>query len=134
MRVHLFTALGALKIGMDILLKQEEVKLDEILGHVGLFKTKGVGQNIIAASLSVPVSIMETAEEGGAWGIALLASYMLNKADSETLEEYLSQKIFVAKAGETMSLDPKDVEGFEQFMKRYTKGLAIERAAIENLK
>ena len=133
MRVHLFTALGALKIGMDILLKQEELKLDEILGHVGLFKTKGVGQNIIAASLSVPVSIMETAE-GGARGIALLVSYMLNKADNETLEEYLSQKVFAAKAGETMSLDPKDVEGFEQFMKRYTKGLAIERAAIENLK
>jgi sugar (pentulose or hexulose) kinase len=130
MRVHLFTALGALKIGMDILLKQEEVKLDEILGHGGLFKTKGVGQSIMAAALNVPVSVMETAGEGGAWGIALLASYMINKADNEKLEEYLSHKVFAEKAGLTMSPDPKDVTGFEHFMKRYTKGLAIQRAAI----
>ncbi len=134
MRVHLFTALGALKIGMDILLKQEEVKLDEILGHGGLFKTIGVGQSLMAAALNVPVSVMETAGEGGAWGITLLASYMIHKAGDETLEEYLSQKVFAEKAGMTMSPDPKDVEGFEKFMKRYTKGLAIERAAIDNLK
>ncbi|WP_088106005.1 xylulokinase [Halalkalibacter urbisdiaboli] len=134
MRVHLFTALGALKIGMDILLKQEEVKLDEILGHGGLFKTKGVGQSIMAGALNVPVSVMETAGEGGAWGIALLASYMINKGDNETLEEYLNQNVFAGKEGDTMSPDPKDVEGFEQFMERYTKGLAIERAAIDNLK
>lgn len=133
MRVHLFTALGAMKMGMDILLIQEEVKLDEILGHGGLFKTKGVGQSIMAAALNVPVSVMDTAGEGGAWGIALLASYMINKADNETLEEYLSHKVFSEKAGMTMSPDSKDVEGFEQFMKRYTKGLAIERAAIDNL-
>jgi sugar (pentulose or hexulose) kinase len=133
MRVHLFTALGALKIGMDILLKQEEVKLDEILGHGGLFKTKGVGQSIMAAALNVPVSVMETAGEGGAWGIALLASYMINKTNDETLEEYLSNKVFAEKEGITVSPNPKDVEGFEQFMERYTKGLAIERAAIENL-
>lgn len=134
MRVHLFTALGALKIGMDILLKQEEVKLDEILGHGGLFKTKGVGQSIMSAALNVPVSVMDTAGEGGAWGIALLASYMISQADNETLEKYLSHKVFAEKAGMTMFPDPKDVEGFEQFMERYIKGLAIERAAIENLK
>jgi sugar (pentulose or hexulose) kinase len=134
MRVHLFTALGALKIGMDILLKQEKVKLDEILGHGGLFKTKDVGQSIMSAALKVPVSVMDTAAEGGAWGIALLASYMINKADHEPLEEYLSQKVFAEKTGMTMSPNPKDVEGFEKFMKRYTKGLAIERAAIDNLK
>ncbi|WP_462409325.1 xylulokinase [Neobacillus sp. Marseille-QA0830] len=134
MRVHLLTALGALKIGMDILLRQEQVKLDEILGHGGLFKTKGVGQSIMAAALNVPVSCMETAGDGGAWGIALLASYMMNKADHETLEEYLSQKVFAEKTGMTMYPDPKDVDGFEQFMKRYTKGLAIERAAVDNLK
>ncbi|MED4229090.1 FGGY-family carbohydrate kinase [Neobacillus cucumis] len=130
MRVHLFTSLGALKMGMDILLKQEGVKLDEILGHGGLFKTKGVGQSIMAAALNVPVSVMETAGEGGAWGIALLASYMINKAEKEPLEEYLSQKVFTEKTGITMSPELKDVEGFEQFMKRYTKGLTIERAAI----
>lgn len=133
MRVHLSTALGALKIGMDILLKQENVKLDEILGHGGLFKTVGVGQRIMAGALNVPVSVMETAGEGGAWGIALLAAYMANKTDGETLEAYLSGKVFAGKAGETIQPDPKDVEGFESFMKRYVKGLAIERAAVEHL-
>ncbi|WP_062052521.1 xylulokinase [Bacillus sp. JCM 19034] len=134
MRVHLFTALGALKIGMDILLKEEEVKLDEILGHGGLFKTKGVGQSIMAGALNVPVSVMETAGEGGAWGIALLGSYMINKNADETLEEFLNEKVFAGQAGERISPDPKDVEGFEQFMERYKNGLAIERAAIDHLK
>ena len=82
MRVHLYTALGALKTGLDILLKEENVKLDKILGHGGLFKTKGVGQKIMAGAVGVPVSVMETAGEGGAWGIALLASYMVNKAEN----------------------------------------------------
>jgi sugar (pentulose or hexulose) kinase len=134
MRVHLYTALGALKIGLDILLKQEGVQLDEILGHGGLFKTQGVGQSIMAAAVNVPVSVMETAGEGGAWGIALLASYMISKAENETLESFLTEKIFAGKMGVSMAPDPKDVEGFEKFMKRYTKGLAIERAAVENLK
>ncbi len=134
MRVHLFTALGALKIGMDILLKEEEVKLDEILGHGGLFKTEGVGQSIMAAALNTPVSVMETAGEGGAWGIALLASYMVNKADNETLEEYLNRNVFAEQTGKTITPDPKDVAGFEQFMERYVNGLAIERAAIDHLK
>ncbi|GMK45399.1 xylulokinase [Paenibacillus glycanilyticus] len=134
MRVHLFTALGALKIGMDILLKQEEVKLDQILGHGGLFKTEGVGQKIMAGALNVPVSVMETAGEGGAWGIALLASYMMNKAENETLEDFLNKNVFAGKAGSQVSPDPKDVEGFEVFMKRYKTGLSIERAAVENLK
>ncbi|MBD8070630.1 xylulokinase [Bacillus sp. PS06] len=133
MRVHLFTALGALKIGMDILLKEEKVKLDEILGHGGLFKTKAVGQSIMAAALNTPVSVMETAGEGGAWGIALLAAYMINKNGEETLDEFLNEKVFAGEAGTTISPDPKDVEGFEQFMQRYMKGLAIERAAVENL-
>ncbi|NIK68137.1 FGGY-family carbohydrate kinase [Paenibacillus sp. BK720] len=134
MRVHLFTALGALKIGMDILLKQEEVKLDQILGHGGLFKTEGVGQKIMAGALNVPVSVMETAGEGGAWGIALLASYMVNKAENETLEDFLNENVFAGRAGSQVSPDPKDVEGFEVFMKRYKTGLSIERAAVEYLK
>ncbi len=133
MRVHLFSALGALKIGMDILLKKEEVELDKILGHGGLFKTEGVGQRIMAAALNVPVSVMETAGEGGAWGIALLASYMLNSEENETLEEFLSQKVFAEQEGVTVTPDQKDVEGYEQFMSRYIKGLAIERAAVDHL-
>ena len=98
MRVHLFSALGALKIGLDILFEQEQVKIDQVLGHGGFFKTEEVGQKMMAAAMNVPVSVMETAGEGGAWGIALLASYMLNKAENEPLEAYLSNKVF---AGET---------------------------------
>ena len=133
MRVHLYTALGALKIGMDILLKREGVKLDEILGHGGLFKTPVVGQKIMAGALGVPVSVMETAGEGGAWGIALLASYLVRKTDNESLEQYLDRYVFAGKAGTSVSPDAKDVEGFETFMQRYMKGLAIERAAVDYL-
>ncbi len=133
MRVNLFTALGALKIGLDILLKQEGVKLDEILGHGGLFKTKDVGQKIMAAAINATVSVMETAGEGGAWGIALLASYMLGKTENETLESYLAKKVFAEKIGTKLDPDSKDVEGFNEFIKRYTKGFPIERAAIDNL-
>jgi sugar (pentulose or hexulose) kinase len=134
MRVHLFTSLGALKTGLDILLNEEGVQLDEILGHGGLFKTKDVGQKIMAAAIDAPVSVMETAGEGGAWGIALLASYMLNKDKNEILDDYLSKKVFAGKIGTKVSPDAKDVEGFNEFMKRYTKGLAIERAAVDNLR
>jgi sugar (pentulose or hexulose) kinase len=133
-RVHLFTSLGALKTGLDILLKEEGVQVDEILGHGGLFKTKDVGQKIMAAAIDASVSVMETAGEGGAWGMALLASYMLNKAETETLDEYLAQKVFAGKTGSKINPDAKDVEGFNVFMKRYAKGLAIERAAVDNLK
>ncbi|UOQ48923.1 FGGY-family carbohydrate kinase [Gracilibacillus caseinilyticus] len=133
MRSHLFTAFGAMKIGMDILLKEENVKLDEILGHGGVFKTEGVGQSILAGALNVPVSVMETAGEGGAWGIALLGAYMINKDENESLDDYLTNKVFASQAIKTISPEAKDVEGFERFMERYKKGLSIERAAVENL-
>lgn len=134
MRVHLFTALGALKTGLDILLKEEGVKLDQILGHGGLFKTKDVGQKIMAAAIDAPVSVMETAGEGGAWGIALLASYMLNKSEDETLEEYLTNKVFADKIGTKIDPDLEDVKGFNEFIKRYAEGLSIERAAVDSFK
>ena len=134
MRVHLFTALGALKVGMDILFKEENVQADKILGHGGLFKTKGVGQKIMAAALNTPVSVMETAGEGGAWGIALLASYMVNKEEGETLDDYLDKKVFAENAGSCMEPDAEDVEGFESFIERYKAGLPIERAAINTMK
>ena len=138
MRTHLFTALGALKTGLDILMKEEQVQVDEIFGHGGLFKTKGVGQSILAAAINVPVSIMETAGEGGAWGIAILASYMRNKVQGsvksqETLDTYLNDKVFGEQAGTKVLPNPDDVEGFEQFMKRYTLGLDIERAAVASI-
>ena len=133
MRVHLFTSLGALKTGLDILLKEEGVQVDEILGHGGLFKTKGVGQSILAAAIDAPVSVMETAGEGGAWGIALLASYMIHKDAGESLAAFLDKKVFAGQKGEKMAPKASDVEGFDRFMKRYSAGLAIERAAVENL-
>jgi sugar (pentulose or hexulose) kinase len=134
MRVHLFSSLGALKIGLDILFEQEQVKIDQVLGHGGFFKTKEVGQKIMAAAMNVPVSVMETAGEGGAWGIALLASYMLHKAENEPLETYLSDKVFAGENGTTMAPDQRDVDGFTSFMERYKKGLVIERAAVDALR
>lgn len=132
MRVHLFTALGAIKVGMD-LLKEEDVAIDSVLGHGGLFKTKGVGQRILAAAISTPVSVMETAGEGGPWGMALLASYMLYKEEGESLEDYLANKVFAGNAGSKMDPDAKDVEGYEVFIERYKKGIKIEQAALANL-
>lgn len=134
MRVNLFTSLGALKTGMDILLKEEGVKLDKILGHGGLFKTKGVGQNLLAGAINTPVSVMETAGEGGAWGIAVLASYLVNKEEGESLEDYLNNKVFAGQEGEEVLPDERDVQGFDEFMVRYKDGLAIERAAVEHLR
>lgn len=131
MRVHLLAAFSAMKIGTDILLKEERVKLDKILGHGGLFKTKGVGQAILAAALNTPVTVMETAGEGGAWGISLLASYMMNKEDDETLENYLKRAVFDSFEGTTLKPNPRDVEGFEKFIERYKRGLPIEKAAVD---
>jgi sugar (pentulose or hexulose) kinase len=134
MRVHLFSALGALKIGLDILFEQEQVKIDQVLGHGGFFKTREVGQKIMAAAMKVPVSVMETAGEGGAWGIALLAAYMLHKQRNESLEGYLSNKVFAGKSGVTIAPDQRDVDGFAAFMELYKKGLVVERAAVGALK
>jgi sugar (pentulose or hexulose) kinase len=130
MRAHLFTSLGALKIGLDIMLKQEGVKVDQMLGHGGLFKTKGVGQRIMAAAIDAPVTVMDTAGEGGAWGIAVLASFMLQKKEGETLEEYLTNKVFADQKGTTINPDSEDVKGFDAFIEHYKKGLEIERAAV----
>lgn len=134
MRVHLYTAMGALKIGMDILQKEENVRVEQLFGHGGLFKTKGVGQRFMAGAMNAPVTVMETAGEGGAWGIALLASYMRKKKGNENLAEYLNDNVFTDKAGETLPPVEEDIKGFEQFMLRYKAGLAIERAAVDALK
>lgn len=131
MRVHLYTALGALKCGLDILLKKEHVRVDCIYGHGGLFKTKGVGQRILAAAMDAPVAVMDTAGEGGAWGIALLAQYMVCKDADETLDAYLNQRIFAGRTGTTMAPDPADVAGFDRFIELYKAGLPIEEAAID---
>jgi sugar (pentulose or hexulose) kinase len=134
MRTHLFSSLGALKIGLDILFDQEKVEIDQILGHGGFFKTPEVGQKMMAAAMNVPVSVMETAGEGGAWGIALLAAYMRRKAANEPLEVYLSNQVFAGEKSTTIDPDPRDVEGFATFMARYKRGLVIERAAVDGLR
>jgi sugar (pentulose or hexulose) kinase len=133
MRVHLFSALGALKIGLDILFEQEGVQVDRILGHGGFFKTPEVGQKMMAAVMNAPVSVMETAGEGGAWGIALLAAYMLRKEPQETLEKYLSERVFSRENSLTLPPEPADVDGFQTFMERYKRGLIIEQAAVKGL-
>ncbi len=132
MRVHLYTSLGALTSGMDILLKKENIKLDKMMGHGGLFKTKGVGQRILAGAINTPVCVMETAGEGGAWGIALLADYMVSRDEGESLTDFLANKVFAGTAGEEMDPVEADVKGYEAFMERYKKGLAVERAAVES--
>lgn len=134
MRVHLFTALGALKNGLDILLKEEKVEVDKIYGHGGLFKTPVVGQRIMAAAMDTPVSVMETAGEGGAWGMAALAAYMQRKAKDESLSDYLADKVFGGKDGVIEQPDSTDAAGFEKFLKRYNACLPIERAAINTLR
>ena len=133
MRTHLYAALATLKIGLDILLKEEKVKVDRIYGHGGLFKTKGVGQGILAAAMDAPVAVMETAGEGGPWGMALLASYMLQKADGESLEQYLSEKVFGGESGSVMEPDPADVAGFDAYIKAYKAALAAEKEAARTM-
>ena len=133
MRSHLYTSLGAVKMGLDILFKQEGAKCDRMMGHGGFFKTPVVGQRYLAAAVNAPVTVMETAGEGGPWGMALLAAYMLEDTANETLDEYLDKKIFASLKGSVIEPVASDVEGFEKFMEGYRAGLAVERAAVENL-
>jgi sugar (pentulose or hexulose) kinase len=136
MRTILFSTMATLKLGMDILTEQERVHLDRLLGHGGLFKTRSVGQRLMAAALGVPVAVMEGAGEGGAWGIALLAAYTqrrLLQKDGDSLELFLSKEVFSGSAGTQVNPDEKDSAGFKSFMEHYSAGLAIERAAVEHL-
>lgn len=133
MRTHLYSAFGALKAGCDIMLKEEGVRLDRITGHGGLFKTERVGQSILAAAINAPVTVMKTAGEGGAWGMAILANYLITKEKGESLEAYLDEKVFKGQEGVTLAPDPADVAGFEEFAKRYVRGLPVVRAAVEHI-
>lgn len=138
MRAHLYSSLGAVKLGLDILLKEEGVKVDRILGHGGLFKTPGVGQRYLAAAINAPVTVMATASEGGPWGMALLAAYMLRKkeADGEfvSLEEWLEKEIFSGLEGDTIAPTAEENEGFETFTEHYRAGLEAERAAVDSMR
>ncbi|MDE0837994.1 MAG: FGGY-family carbohydrate kinase, partial [Kiritimatiellae bacterium] len=131
-RSNLFRATCRPRTALNVLLDEEQVKVDEIRGHGGFFKTPGVGERIMAAATGTPVSILETAGEGGAWGIALLASFMTRENRDTSLPAFLDA-VFKGSIGKAVQPDPEDVAGFEQFFERYHKGLAIERAAVESL-
>lgn len=134
MRAQLYGTMATLRLGMNILFDKENVKIEKLLGHGGLFKTPVVGQKLMAGALNTPVAVMETAGEGGAWGIALLASYMVNKNDNEILENYLENKVFADYKASVIEPDMKDVEGFNAYIKRYESAVAVEKTAIDVLK
>jgi len=134
MRAHLYGAIGVLKIGNDILLKEEQVKVDRLMGHGGYFKTPGVGQRMLAAALNSPISVMQTAGEGGAWGIALLAAYVVSNDEKLDLADWLDQKVFAGDQGSEIAPTAEDVEGFNKYIEAYKTGLAIEQAAVANKK
>ena len=131
MRSQLNGAIATLKIGMDMLVEKEQVETDKLLGHGGFFKTAGVGQQILADALEVPITTMETAGEGGPWGMALLAAYMCRKESGETMEDYLTNRVFADAKSSTLAPDPKGVEGFRSYIARYKACLKAEMSAAE---
>jgi sugar (pentulose or hexulose) kinase len=131
MRTQLYAAVGVLKIGNDILFNQEKVAVDKITGHGGFFTTPGVGQRILAAALNSPISVMETAGEGGPWGMALLASYCVANNEKLSLEDFLDKKVFAGNTGTEIAPTPEDVEGFNTYIENYKRGLDIEHAAVK---
>ena len=131
MRTQLYAAVGVLKIGNDILFKDEKVSVDRITGHGGYFTTKGVGQRILAAALNSPISVMETAGEGGAWGIALLASYCIHRSKGQSLPDFLDERVFAGNTGTEITPTPEDVAGFDAYIEAYKQGLEIEKTAVK---
>jgi sugar (pentulose or hexulose) kinase len=129
MRTQLFASLATLRIGMDVLRRNEGVGLDRMFAHGGLFKTKGVAQRFLAAAIDTPVSVGEVAAEGGAWGIAVLAAFAA-RASERSLAEFLADEVFAEAALETVEPDPADVAGFDAFIERYLAALPVERAAV----
>jgi sugar (pentulose or hexulose) kinase len=132
MRSMYFASLCAMRTGMNILTEKEGVVIEEIRGHGGFFKGGDTGQRMMAAALNVPVSIPETAGEGGAWGMAVLAAYLLRADAKQSLPDYLDERI-ASRIGKPVPPDPADVKGFAEFFARHTKGLAVEREAVKAL-
>ncbi len=133
MRANLYAAVGVLKIGNDILFNDEKVEVDRLTGHGGLFKTAGPAQRVLAAALNTPISVMATAGEGGAWGIALLASYLVY-GEGASLASFLTNKVFLGDAGVEVAPEAADVEGFNRYIVNYCRGLAVEQAAVDALR
>ncbi|MCM1452700.1 MAG: FGGY-family carbohydrate kinase, partial [Clostridium sp.] len=134
MRAQIMSSLAVLKIGNDVLFNEEKIHVDRITGHGGLFKTPGVGQSILAAAINSPITVMETAGEGGAWGIALLAGFAVLNTEGYSLPEYLEKKVFNNYEGTTIAPKPEAVEGFDRFIATYNACLPVEVAAVENKK
>ncbi len=134
MRAQIYASLATLGIGMKILTGEEQVGIDRVLGHGGLFKTPVVGQSILAAAINSPVTVMATAGEGGAWGIALLADYCARRRPGQTLEDWLDREVFADMASETLAPDPADVAGFEAYIRRFEAAVPAEKAACAALK
>ncbi len=131
MRAHLYGAIGVLKLGNDILLNEEMVRVDRIMGHGGYFTTPIVGQRMLAAALNTPISVMETAGEGGAWGIALLAAYVVNNPENRNLADWLEEVVFAGNTGSEIAPTPEDVAGFNRYIENYKACLGIEQAAVK---
>lgn len=133
MKAHLYSAFAAMKLGVDILLQQEKVSIDSILGHGGIFKTQGVAQKILASALNIPIATMDTASEGGAWGIALLANYLNAHSQGISLENYLGNQIFNQTQISVISPDPEIHLGYQKFIQHYQQGLSIVQTAVEKM-
>jgi sugar (pentulose or hexulose) kinase len=131
-RTQLFASLATLRIGMDVLQKEEGVRLDRMFAHGGLFKTKGVAQGFLAAAIDTPVSVGDIAAEGGAWGIAVLAAFLDHRESERSLDDFLNSQVFTDTELQTAEPDPADVAGFEAFIQRYVAALPVERAAVEH--
>lgn len=134
MRTQIYSALATLKLGMDILTTKEDVRVDQLLGHGGFFKTKHVGQQLMADALRVPVSVMNTAGEGGPWGMALLAAFLNNNEENQTLEDFLDKRVFSLEEPYSVESNKVGTESFDVFMERYNEMLNIERTAIQSLR
>jgi sugar (pentulose or hexulose) kinase len=132
MRTQLFTSLATLRIGMDVLQKEESVRLDRMFAHGGLFKTKGVAQRFLAAAIDTPVSVGDLAAEGGAWGIAVLASFVVGRTPEQALPDYLNTQVFADAALDTVEPQASDIAGFDAFIQRYVSALPVERAAVNH--
>lgn len=132
-RVQLYSAMATLKLGMDMLVKEENVQVDCMMGHGGMFKVPLVGQKLLASALEIPVAVQKTAGEGGPWGMAVLAAYRMNKQDGQPLEDYLASQVFATSECTTCQPDEQDSSGFEDFIRRYTACIPVERAAVQAL-
>jgi len=131
MRTHIYSSFATVKIGLDLLFNDQEIKINKLLGHGGLFKIEKIAQQMLASSLNTPVEVTNSASEGGAWGIAILAEYLSHKEQNQSLEEYLNKKIFADTNSIVCYPNQEETEGFNIFLERYKKTLQVENFAVK---